>query len=115
MTAHADRVMTLPYRVLAWVAEWEADSRSARASITARSYRLLIWRLGVSAVLLLILTGAITSWHEGSGQNSVLAAVLAQVTWTSYAIVQLILVAPPSCSNPSRQCQSSRLVLKVQI
>lgn len=88
-----ERVKASAYAILARVAEWENGEFLTAATRKQRSYRLLIWRLGVSCVLLLVLVGATYNWQQGSGRGNSIVNVIASVTWTCYALVQLAFIA----------------------
>ncbi len=82
----------VPLRVLAWVAEWEDGKLEPGVTRKPRSYRLLIWRLGVGCVILFLLFGAAYNWQQGSGSDKSIANVLVSVTWAAYILVQLIFI-----------------------
>jgi hypothetical protein len=88
-----EKVKTLAYGFLSRVAEWENGALETDATDKQRSYRLLIWRLGVVCLLLLVLVGLTYNWQHGSGRESPVVSVIANLTWTFYALVQLAFIA----------------------
>jgi hypothetical protein len=88
-----ERLKVSAYGMLAWLAEWENGDPGTNTTHKQRSYRLLIWRLGVACVLLLILVGVTYDWQQGSGHDSLIINVIASVTWTCYAFLQLAFIA----------------------
>lgn len=87
------RLNTSAYGMLVRVAGWENGELDTDATQTQRSYRLLIWRLGVSCVLLLVLVGTSESWIEDSEQANSVLTVIADVIWVCYALVQIAFIA----------------------
>lgn len=75
--------------LLASLAGWDLREGHANEARDRRSYKLLLWRLGVGCVLLLVLVGATYDWEQGSGGGSPVVAAIARATWIIYAIVQL--------------------------
>jgi len=82
------RVSESFYAGVAKVAAWESE-----AERPSRSYGILIWRLGVSIVFLLVGIGVIGTWQEDAGGDSVVIAVLSDIAWTAYFVVQLAFFA----------------------
>jgi hypothetical protein len=82
-------VKVAAYGVLARVAEWESDAFDTSSTSKPRSYRVLLWRLGVGCLALLMLVGITYNWQHGSGQGSPVVSVIADVAWVCYALVQL--------------------------
>jgi hypothetical protein len=58
-----------------------------------RSYGPLLWRLGVTCVVLLMLGGAAYGWKEGSGRDSDLAQEVSRIIWLANTVAELAFVA----------------------
>jgi hypothetical protein len=76
------------YRGLAVVAGWEDSFKGESPRRTSKSYKTLIWRLGLSTLLMLLLVGLTYSWQQEAGDD-VVPNVVADVVWTSYAVIQI--------------------------
>jgi hypothetical protein len=88
-----EAVKASAYGALYQVAEWEGGGSETVSSRKRRSYRLLIWRLGVGCVLLLVLVGVTYNWQHDTGGEAPVVRIIASVTWTCYALVQLAFIA----------------------
>lgn len=80
------------YRVLAFVASWEDGSRGQPSVELQRSYRVLLWRLGVASATLLILFAATNGWYD-STNDSLVVSIVARIIRVSYVFVQVAFIA----------------------
>lgn len=88
-----ERVRAWAWGILLRVADWENEGTAESATHQQRSYRLLLWRLGVGCVLLLVLVGLTETWAQGAESINGIALVVAGVVWVCYAVVQLAFIA----------------------
>jgi energy-coupling factor transporter transmembrane protein EcfT len=79
------------YRGLAVAAGWETSFNGESHGRTSKSYRTLIWRLGLLTLLMLLFVGLTYSWQQETGDD-VVPNVVADVAWTSYAVMQVALL-----------------------
>lgn len=77
------RLLVLPYNV---------ESRVVEKG-TALVNRKVIARLAVWVALLILLAGALSVWHDGSGRDNVIVFVLWKVTWIWLTLAQVALIA----------------------
>jgi hypothetical protein len=84
---------TFFYPWVARVALWEHDLRDDLEEGRSRSYATLLWRLGVAIVFLLLLLGVLHTWLEDVGGESLILAILLDVVWTTYMLIQLAFLA----------------------
>ena len=82
---------TLAFGLLFRLAAWNKEEQMASAP-KHRSYKALIWRLGLACVLLFALVGITDKWQQSAG-NSLIAHVVATITWDLYVFAQLGFVA----------------------
>jgi amino acid permease len=87
-----EKIRISAYGLLATIAEWEIQESGTNAARKQRSYRLLVWRLGVACVLLLVAVGATYDWQQGSGHDSPVVNAIASITWLCYALVQIAFI-----------------------
>lgn len=73
---------------IARLAGWSEGSELAKPC-QRRNYGVLVWRLGIACVFLLLAVGATYNWEHDSAADSSVVHLIAGVTWTCYAIVQI--------------------------
>lgn len=83
-------IRSVGYYWLARLSGWEAQIVSPAGE--PRTYGALLFRLFFLCILLLILVGATTSWHEGSGHGNAIVDILSKTIWAGYVCVQTALV-----------------------
>jgi hypothetical protein len=103
-----ERVMASAYGVLASVAEWENGHFETNNMQKQRSYKVLLWRLGVACVLLFVLFAVAYNWQQGSGQGSIVVNLIASVTRICYVLVQVTFIAVVFIAVFSRARVTSR-------
>ena len=86
------KVAAILYAALAQFAGRDRPDTRPEAGRNARSYGMLVWRLGVACVLLLVAVGVTYNWQHGSGEGSGIANLVASLTWTCYAVVQVAFI-----------------------
>lgn len=86
------RIKVSAYGAFASLAAWEDGEFRSDSVRKRRSYRMLIWHLGVGCVLLLLLLGVVHSLRPDAGGDSAVINVIARVTWICYALVQLTFI-----------------------
>lgn len=79
------------YRSLTIAAGWETSFDGESPSRPSKSYRTLIVRLGLAAVLMLLLIGLTYNWQQETG-NDVVPNLIADIVWTSWAVIQVSFV-----------------------
>lgn len=84
-----DNVRNAQYVALAYFAGWDAEVKADQPLDSAR-YRSLFVRVGVCTGVLLVLVTITYNWQQS--QPSSLINIIANVTWTLYAIFQVTLI-----------------------
>jgi hypothetical protein len=85
-----EKAREFPYVVLAYFGGWEAEVKEAKPLDSGR-YRSLLIRTGCCTLGLLILVTATYNWQQT--QPSRAMNIIANVTWTLYAVFQVALIA----------------------
>jgi xanthosine utilization system XapX-like protein len=88
-----DRIVASVYDVIARTADWETGQLSSSTASMQRSYKLLLWRLGVGCIGLFALYAAAYEWQHGSGDGSPIVNVIASATRVCYVLVQVVFIA----------------------
>lgn len=76
------------YHALAIAAGWESTVSGEGRRRSSKSYKALIWRLGLSSLVLLLLVGLTYDWEQDTG-GATLPSIAADIAWSSYAVIQL--------------------------
>ncbi|HET6997656.1 MAG TPA: hypothetical protein VFI03_03620 [Solirubrobacterales bacterium] len=93
LPAPLERVFALSYAGLARVAQWEGGFRESDPGGAPRRYGVLAWRLGVASIVLLVLSGVVSSWEQGSARGNVVVDILGHVIRASWVIALLAFIA----------------------
>lgn len=87
-----ERIVTSVYGLVGHVPDWENGQFESITTYPQRSYKLLLWRLGIGCVFLFGLYAVAYKWQHGSGDGSSIVNVIASVTRACYVLVQVLFI-----------------------
>lgn len=79
--------------LIAWMAGWPTQNANGSGKRLPRSFKVLIWRLGICCVATIVLVGLTYEWQHGSGEGDLYVDIIARISWNLYLLAQISFIA----------------------
>lgn len=86
-------IRTSTYAITHRLVGWDDGENNRGTPLRQRSYRVGLWRFGITCLVLLFLGGVTVNWQESAGGDSFLLTIIENVIWICYVFAQLVFIA----------------------